>query len=234
MAMAWVGSRVASEDLDRLARAQLHQGALPGLGLASGPAAAPRLAAHARGVDRLDVHVEQLLDGLADLDLVGRERHAEVVGVALGRVVGGLLGDHRLLDHAVHALQVGHWAPPCALAAATPTRSARASKAPSSASTRRAAITSCAQTSIDARTKTCGKLRSDFHTGTLWSLVMTSSWRRSPAARSNAPAPASSARAVFDEGAPRPDRSTCTTSPSASLPYSAERSATRFSLVGSA
>src|SRR5262245_58498607 len=92
------------EDLDRLAFAEGHHRALPGLRVAADPAAADRLAALGQRVDAHDLDVEQLLDRAADLDLVRVERNAEVVGVAATGVVGRLLAEHRLLDDAVETI----------------------------------------------------------------------------------------------------------------------------------
>ena len=79
--------------------------------LADEAAHALLLAAHDRGADVDDVDVPQLLDGVADLDLVGVARDLEqqlrlqrlgielALGVAAGLLeAGALLGEQRALD----------------------------------------------------------------------------------------------------------------------------------------
>src|SRR5688500_5329769 len=216
-----------SEDLDRVARDERHHGALEHRRRADRMAAAAHLGVRARRVDRTDLDVEQLLDRLADLDLVGVDRHAEVVGVAVGGVVGRLLGDHRLLDDVVEAVELldvgGHWgslpedfsAEASSPALVTrPTRLPSASNAPGSQITRPPLATSKAHRSEAGRTTTPGKLRNDFQMVSSCSAITTT-------ARRGAPRSASTLRADLAEGASpsRTDaRSASTSSPSFSLP----------------
>src|SRR5215471_14182362 len=87
------------EDLDRLAGLDLDDRLLPA-GLASLDEPAPlRLRADLNDVDALDVHVEQLLDGLADLRLVRIRVDAERVAMmALDLLVTLLRHDRREQD----------------------------------------------------------------------------------------------------------------------------------------
>src|SRR5574337_353477 len=70
------------EDLDRVAGAQLHDGLLPAGARAAMEAAPLRLGGDLDDVDPLDLHVEQLLDGLADLRLVRVRMDPERVAAA--------------------------------------------------------------------------------------------------------------------------------------------------------
>src|SRR3990172_11107511 len=89
------------EELDRLARSQLHDRLLPG-GLAPEVAADPAgLAPHAHGPDGDDADVEELLDRAADLVLVRTRIDREGDEVLLLAPDGALLGDERPADHVV-------------------------------------------------------------------------------------------------------------------------------------
>ena len=121
-------------------------------------AATAHLGVRARGVDRAHLDVEQLLHCLADLDLVGVDRHAEVVGVAVGGVVGRLLrGSTGFWDDVVEADRA-FWTlevigiplpedslPEDSALLTRPTRLPSASKAPGCADTRRPLATSKAR-----------------------------------------------------------------------------------------
>src|SRR5436309_766987 len=81
------------EDLDRLARADLHDRLLPAWPAPAGHAAALRLRPDLEDVDALDVDVEQLLDRLADLSLVRVGMDAERILVAGLDLLVALLRD---------------------------------------------------------------------------------------------------------------------------------------------
>src|SRR5262249_11418185 len=86
------------EDLDRVALAELDDGLLPpGLRALEG-AAALRLRLDLDDVHPLDLHVEELLDGLADLRLVHILVDAERV-LVLRDLLIALLRDHRADQH---------------------------------------------------------------------------------------------------------------------------------------
>src|SRR5919109_14361 len=85
------------EDLDAVAFAKLDDGLLPAGLLAPGEAAPLRLRLHLEDVDGLDLHVEELFDGLPDLRLVRPRVHAKRVLVVLDQAVA-LLGDDRRDD----------------------------------------------------------------------------------------------------------------------------------------
>src|SRR5215207_8057904 len=82
------------EDLDRLALAELDDRLLPA-GLATADHPAPlRLRPDLDDVDGLDLHLEELLDGLPDLRLVRVRMHAKGVLPVFEQAVA-LLGDDR-------------------------------------------------------------------------------------------------------------------------------------------
>src|SRR5436190_6781201 len=93
---AFFGSCLGSfEDLDRLAGPDLHDRLLPaGLAALDEPTAL-RLRADLDDVHALDVHVEQLLDGLPDLGLVRVRVDAERVAMVALDLFVALLRDHR-------------------------------------------------------------------------------------------------------------------------------------------
>src|SRR3954469_18401486 len=82
------------EDLDRLAGLDLDDCLLPAGPSAFGHAAALGLRAHLDHVHALNVHVEELLHGLADLGLVRVRVDAERVAVVLLDLLVALLRDH--------------------------------------------------------------------------------------------------------------------------------------------
>src|SRR5919201_837019 len=82
------------EDLDRLAGADLDDRLLPARPAAARHPAALRLRAHLDHVHTLDVDVEQLLDRLPDLRLVGVLMDAERVLAARLDLLVALLGHH--------------------------------------------------------------------------------------------------------------------------------------------
>src|SRR5690606_13156121 len=90
-------------DVDLLTRRELHQRLLVPGAASDGAADAPPLPRVVRGPDVDDPHTEELLDGVADLDLVRVPRHDERVGPAVLRIrlrqVGGPFRDHRPEDH---------------------------------------------------------------------------------------------------------------------------------------
>src|SRR5436190_10627222 len=92
---AFFGSCLGSfEDLDRLAGPDLHDRLLPaGLAALDEPTAL-RLRADLDDVHALDVHVEQLLDGLPDLGLVRVRVDAERVAMVALDLFVALLRDH--------------------------------------------------------------------------------------------------------------------------------------------
>src|ERR671937_249525 len=105
------------EDLDRLAGADLDDRLLPARPAAARHPAALRLRAHLDHVHALDVDVEQLLDRLADLRLVGVRMHAERVAVVRLDLLVALLGDHGREENLVW--MQAHAAPfPCSASSA--------------------------------------------------------------------------------------------------------------------
>src|SRR3954454_9545912 len=86
------------EDLDRAPLLQRHDRLLPALAGALEGTATLRLRLHLDDVDACDVHVEELLDGLADLRLVRVLVDAERVAAAR-RACVRLLADDRRKDH---------------------------------------------------------------------------------------------------------------------------------------
>src|ERR1044071_8477557 len=86
------------EDLDLLARVDLHDRLLPALPRPLVQPAPLRLRLHLRDVDREHADLEQLLDGLADLRLVRLGVHAERVLLLLDQPIA-LLRDDRRDDH---------------------------------------------------------------------------------------------------------------------------------------
>src|SRR5215212_1870524 len=96
----------ALEDRDRVARAHLHDGLLPGARAPGGQAAALGLGLDRHGADLDHLDVEELLDGLANLGLVGVRVDAERV-LVVGREHVALLADDGTDDHlaGVHARQ---------------------------------------------------------------------------------------------------------------------------------
>src|SRR5215210_3852333 len=83
----------ALEDRDLVAGAHLDDGLLPRARAAGGQAAALRLGLDRRRADLDDAHVEELLDGLADLRLVRVRVNAERVPVVGGEHVALLAHD---------------------------------------------------------------------------------------------------------------------------------------------
>src|SRR5262249_51453113 len=144
-----------SDDLDGVALLEDDHRLLVLRRHAHGVPAALDLLRRAQRVDAQHLDLEQLFDRQTDLDLVGVDRHAEVVGVAPSTVVGALLGQQGLLDHLVETRLGGHAAPAFLVFA---TRSAIACSAASSASTIVASSTSSAFTSAATRTLTPVKL----------------------------------------------------------------------------
>src|SRR5438105_6501983 len=138
------------EDLDRVALAHLDDGLLPA-GLRAAVEAAPlRLRLHLRDVDALDLHVEELLDGLADLGLVRARVHAERV-LAVGDQRVALLAHDRGEEDFVR--MEAHKALPCTSgSAASVTRSERAQ------------TTAATSSSPGEVTATRSRLRNDFAT----------------------------------------------------------------------
>src|SRR4029079_2967956 len=135
------------EDLDLVAFAELHDGLFPA-GLRALVEAAPlRLRLHLDDVHALDLDVEELLDGLADLRLVRLRVHAERVLVVLDQAVA-LLGDHRG-DEDLARIEA-HWAISLTL-----------SRAASVASTEFAHTSAPTSSSDGSRTRTRSRLRND-------------------------------------------------------------------------
>src|SRR6188474_845957 len=91
--MPWL-DRSSFEDLDLVALTQLHDGLFPARLRALAVAAPLGLRLHLDDVHALDLDVEELLDGLADLRLVRLRMDAERILVVLDQAVA-LLGDHR-------------------------------------------------------------------------------------------------------------------------------------------
>src|SRR6476661_2322584 len=91
-------SRLAFEDLDGVARAELHDRLLPVGATAHGLAHALFLTALVGRPDARDLHAEELLDRLADLRLRRVGMNFERVFAALLISRRGLLGDERADD----------------------------------------------------------------------------------------------------------------------------------------
>src|SRR5687768_2664685 len=98
------------EDLDRLALAHLHDGFLPAGARALRHPAPLRLRLHLEDVHVLDVDLEELLDGLANLRLVRVLVHLEGV-LAVGDQAVALLRHHRRKQDLVR--MEAHEALPC-------------------------------------------------------------------------------------------------------------------------
>src|SRR2546421_10345812 len=88
----------ALEDRDLLAGGDLHDRLLPRARAPGGQSSPLGLGLHALGPDADDLHVEQRLDGLADLGLVSGGMHAEDVLPRRGEHIA-LLRDNRSDDH---------------------------------------------------------------------------------------------------------------------------------------
>src|SRR4029450_3297367 len=139
-----------AEDLDRVAGAQLHDGLLPARPRASVQAAPLRLRLHLEDVHALDLHVEQLLDGLADLRLVRVRMVSERVLVVVDLRVRFLGHDRR--EQNLVRMQA-HDALPCT-----------ASSAASLTSSERAQTTAETWSSDGVVTTTRWRFRKDFRT----------------------------------------------------------------------
>src|SRR5689334_3063099 len=204
-----VGAASSSDHFDGVALLEDDHGLLPGGRQAGGVAAPAHLLLHAQRVDAQHLDLEELLHRLADLDLVGFGGHAEVVRVAARAVVGALLRQERLADHAVELGQRGHAAPAVSGVALVVfcTRAASASSASCSVTISVACSTSSAETSPAVRTCTPGKLRADFQNDSLRAPSTNSTRRGSPMS-------ASSLRTLFDEGLSSLGSSVSTTSSS--------------------
>src|SRR5918996_2412949 len=101
--------RCALEQLDALARGELDDRLLPGARSAAVQPAPLRLGLHLRGANGLHVDVEDLLDGLGDLKLVGPVVDPERV-LALRHQGVALLRDDGADDHLARLHQSD---PPC-------------------------------------------------------------------------------------------------------------------------
>src|SRR5919202_2661443 len=138
------------EDLGRVALAHLDDRLLPARLHPTDEAAAHRLRLDLRDVDALDLHVEELLDRLADLRLVRLRVHAEGV-LAVGDQRVALLAHDRREEHLVR--MEAHVALPCTSgSAASVTRSERAH------------TTAATSSSLGEATTTRSRLRNDFAT----------------------------------------------------------------------
>src|ERR671933_1443933 len=147
------------EDLDRVALAHLDDGLLPARLRPALEAAALRLRLDLRDVHALDLHVEELLDRLADLRLVRLRVHAERV-LAVGDQRVALLAHDRREQHFVRV--EAHDALPCTSgSAASVTRSVRAHAS---------AATSSSPGEVTA---TRSRLRNDFVTASCSSVATT-------------------------------------------------------------
>src|SRR6187551_3560596 len=149
------------EDLDLVALAQLHDGLFPARLRALVVAAPLGLGLHLDDVHALDLDVEELLDGLADLGLVRLRVDAERILVVLDQAVA-LLGDH-WGDEDLARVEA-HDASSC-------TRSSAASVA----STEFAQTSAPTSSSDGSRTRTRSRLRKDFATADSSGCAMTTS-----------------------------------------------------------
>src|SRR5690242_14868231 len=202
----------ALEDRDGLARAHLHDGLLPGPRAAGGVAAALGLRGHGRGAHLEHGHVEQALDGLLDLRLVGVGVHAERVLAGGGQHVG-LLGH----DRADQNLAVIHYDRSSRRA-----RAVRLSSAPCEATTVAAPTMSATPTSSACSTWTPARLRND-----LAAIVSSSA----SAIRTEPPRWAvSSSAARLVDGSSKPAASSTCSDPRSACTDSAARSAARRAL----
>src|SRR5207249_7839668 len=191
------------EDLDRLALAELDHGLLPARPAALGLPAPLRLRGHRRDVDREHVHLEQLLDGLADLRLVRVLVDLEDVLVVLDQAVA-LLGDDRCEQDLVRM-------------EAQDALLCSSASAPSVTSSERAQTSAATSTSAGVVTTTRSRLRKDLTTasssGCATSTSGSSSERASTRAAaalvegSSKPAGSSSASVAPDAWLARAERS---------------------------
>src|SRR5262245_17496844 len=204
------------EEVDPAALGEGDVGLLP-VGTASlVPADAPHLAHLAVGADLRDLHLEERLDGLADLRLVGAGVDAEHDLVAQLVHQRALLGDDRTLDD-VGGGHAGSFAAPAAWSG-SPRRAAICSIA-----SRVMMRVACPRTSYTLRpsarmTFTCGRFRPARCTAS----------SRPPSTTSALPSMPSSARQAsicFVFGSASASRSTTTSLPSACRAPMAARSA---------
>src|SRR5690349_9221232 len=203
-----------SEDLDLLARLELHDRLLPA-GLLPPVYAAPlRLRLHHRDVHAFDLDAEQLLDCLANLGLVRVGMDAKAVLAVVDEAVG-LLGDDRSEQHFVR-MQAQDALPCTASSASCVTSSERAHTAAATFS------------SLGAHTTTDSRLRNDLMTFRSSSVATTTSG-------ASLPHDASSAVARFVDGSSNPEPSRTPNVPFDACVDSALRSAAcralRFTLT---
>src|SRR6185312_10667416 len=153
--------REALEHRNRLTGTDLHDRLLPLPRPAAGRAPPLGLGLDAERADLHDVDVEESLDGLADLRLVGVGVDAEGVAVGRGEHVA-LLRDHRADDH-LRVLHQEASSPAVAPDAArgAPVRAVRASRAFSESSSEAAPTTSVTPTLSASITATRSMLRNE-------------------------------------------------------------------------
>src|SRR5689334_18636812 len=223
--MGIVSSSSASEDVDAVVGVERDERALLARARAPLTGAAVTLAL-ALAVDRVHVrhaHVEDALDGLADLDLVGVGRDDERVDVfVVGRV---RLLRHDGADDDVARVCAAHSLPP-------PSRATTASSDAFENTMRSFTSTSYALSSSGSKICTrVPRLRSDFHTASSVRNSTTSKRSsRSPFVRNPSAVSNSLARFVF--GSSMPHSSTTTTLPSLARSDNAERNASRIIFFG--
>src|SRR5829696_8043497 len=195
------------EDLDRLALAELDDRLLPA-GLAAADHPAPlRLRPDLDDVDGLHLHVEELLNGLPDLRLVGVRMHAKGVLPVLDQAVA-LLGDDRREQNLVR--MEAHAAPLLS----------SASRADSVTSRERAQTIAATSISAGVMTRTRSRFRKDLISVSSSSLTTTSTGACLPHASSRP-------TACFVEGSSNADPSTNASVPSFAC---AERAARKAAL----
>src|SRR2546423_2203695 len=216
-----MGSR---EDLDRVALAELHDRLLPAGPRAAVHAAALRLRLHHRDVDALDLDIEQLLDGLADLRLVGVGVDAEAVLPLVDRAVGLFRHDGREQDLVRMQAHLSPFAFGSAIAALPCT----ASSAPCVTSRERAHTTAATSSSLGAQTTAASRVRKDlvtFSSSSVATISTGASW----------PHDASRSAALPVAGASKPEPSRTPNVPfeawDESAPRSADRRPFRFTLT---
>src|SRR5207342_3637661 len=180
------------EDLDLVALAQLDDRLLPARPTTLDEPAALRLRLHLDDVHARHLHLEELLDGLSDLRLVGVLVDLERV-LAVGDERVALLGDDRGEEDLVGVK--AH----CASSVSAPARPRTSGRAASVTSTERAQRSAATSSSPGIVTSTLSRLRKDF-TRSSSSSVATTSVGRSPQ-------PSRSSAACRVEGASNPDPS---------------------------
>src|SRR5579875_1518642 len=198
------------EEVDLVAGLQLDDRLLPAGAAAAVDAAPLRLRLHLDDVHAHDLDLEQLLDRLTDLGLVGVRVHPERVAVLRDLVVALLAhdgGDQDLAGMAAHAAHL-----PC-----------RSGSAASLTTSERAQTTCDTSSSAGTVTSTCGRLRNDLTRASSSSCATTT-------VGAGRPQSSSSCAACFVDGAANASPATRPRLPAWAWSLSAARSAARAAL----